>query len=130
MSRYDTSLNNHVISQQVIFRRVLPTSLVVFRWLRLTLVKALVSEQGENIRDYARYLQVRVQTWRELKYDYASQRPNGDQSGKLKKLEVEKGLLREVEGISRLVGVLLKCKVAAPPPHIKQFGLPCISCSD
>jgi phosphatidylinositol-binding clathrin assembly protein len=70
-----------------------------------------VSEQGDNIRDYARYLQVRVQSWRELKYDYASQRPNGEQVGRLKKLTVEKGLLREVEGISKLVGGLLKCKV-------------------
>ena len=70
-----------------------------------------MSEQGENIRDYARYLQVRVQAWRELKYDYASPRPNGEQLGRLKKLGVEKGLLREVEGVSRLVGALLKCKV-------------------
>ena len=70
-----------------------------------------MSEQGENIRDYARYLQTRVQAWKELKYDYASQRPNGEQIGRLKKLGVEKGLLREVEGVSRLVGVLLKCKV-------------------
>jgi phosphatidylinositol-binding clathrin assembly protein len=76
-----------------------------------------VSEQGENIRDYARYLQVRVQTWRELKFDYASQRPNNDQMGRLKKLSVEKGLLREVEGVSRLVGALLKCKV----PLISTF---------
>jgi phosphatidylinositol-binding clathrin assembly protein len=70
-----------------------------------------VSEQGENIRDYARYLQVRVQTWRELKFDFASQNPGGDQVGRLKKLSVDKGLLREVEGVSRLVGALLKCKV-------------------
>jgi len=73
-----------------------------------------VSEQGENIRDYSRYLQTRVQGWRELKYDYPSQRPNGEQMGRLKKLSVEKGLLREVEGVSRLVGVLLKCKVINP----------------
>ena len=72
---------------------------------------ALVSEQGENIRDYSRYLQVRVQAWRELKFDFASQNSNGDQNGRLKKLDVEKGLLREVEGVSRLVGALLKCKV-------------------
>lgn len=71
----------------------------------------VVSEQGENIRDYARYLQVRVQTWRELKFDFASQNPGGDQVGRLKKLSVDKGLLREVEGVSRLVGALLKCKV-------------------
>lgn len=70
-----------------------------------------MSEQGENIRDYARYLQVRVQAWRELKCDYASLRPIGEQTGRLKKLEVEKGLLREVEGVSRVVGALLKCKV-------------------
>jgi hypothetical protein len=31
--------------------------------------------------------------------------------GRLKKLEVEKGLLREVEGVSRLIGAVLKCKV-------------------
>jgi len=71
----------------------------------------LVSEQGENIHDYARYLQVRTQAWRELKYDYAAQRPGPDQAGRLKKLSVEKGLLREVEGVSRLTGALLKCKV-------------------
>ena len=34
--------------------------------------------------------------------------------GRLKKLGVEKGLLREVEGVSRLVGALLKCKVLHP----------------
>ena len=72
---------------------------------------ALVSEQGENIRDYARYLQLRVQAWRELKSDYASQRPNGGHLGRLKTLKVEKGLLRESEGVSRLVAALLKCKV-------------------
>jgi len=71
----------------------------------------VVSEQGENIHDYARYLQVRVQAWRELKYDYSTQRPGPDQAGRLKKLSVEKGLLREVEGVSRLTGALLKCKV-------------------
>jgi hypothetical protein len=70
-----------------------------------------VSEQGENIRDYARYLQVRVQAWRELHFDYATQNPSGEQLGRLKKLAVAKGLLREVEGVLRLVGALLKCKV-------------------
>jgi hypothetical protein len=77
-----------------------------------------VSEQGENIRDYARYLSVRVQSWRELKFDYASQRLAGDQQGRLKKLSVEKGLLREVEGVSRLTGALLKCKVCFVHPKI------------
>jgi hypothetical protein len=77
-----------------------------------------VLEQGGNIRDYGRYLQVRVQAWRELKHDYASQRPNGDQIGRLKKLDVEKGLLREVEGVSRLVGAVLKCKVVPPGPSL------------
>jgi len=84
-----------------------------------------VSEQGENIRDYSRYLQVRVQAWRELKYDYASQRPNGEQMGRLKKLEVEKGLLREVEGVSRLIGAVLKCKVislSVPGPCLGDSG--------
>ena len=56
-------------------------------------------------------MSVRVQSWRELKFDYASQRLSGDQQGRLKKLSVEKGLLREVEGVSRLTGALLKCKV-------------------
>ena len=87
-------------------------TLLIFWRVRFNLLLiALVSEQGENIRDYARYLQVRVQAWRELKYDYASQRPSAEQAGRLKKLSVEKGLLREVEGLSRLTGALLKCKV-------------------
>jgi len=30
---------------------------------------------------------------------------------------VEKGLLREVEGVSRLTGALLKCKVYSSPRH-------------
>lgn len=72
-----------------------------------------MSEQGENIRDYARYLQVRVQSWRELKYDYAALRAGGEQVGRLKKLGVEKGLLREVEGVLRLTSALLKCKVSS-----------------
>jgi hypothetical protein len=84
---------------------------MVYAFLCGKVLIVLVSEQGENIRDYARYLQVRVQTWRELKFDFASQNPGGDQVGRLKKLSVDKGLLREVEGVSRLVGALLKCKV-------------------
>ena len=52
-----------------------------------------------------------MQAWRELKYDYASQRPGGGQVGRLKTLSVEKGLLRECEGVLRLAGALLKCKV-------------------
>jgi len=52
-----------------------------------------------------------------LKFDYASQRPNVDQQGRLKKLSVEKGLLREVEGVSRLTGALLKCKVYSSPRY-------------
>ena len=86
-----------------------------------------MSEQGENIRDYARYLQVRVQSWRELKYDFASQNPGGEQAGRLKKLSVEKGLLREVEGVSRLVGALLKCKVCGCEGTLTKFFMGDIS---
>lgn len=60
-----------------------------------------------------------------MKYDYASQRPNGEQMGRLKKLEVEKGLLREVEGVSRLIGAVLKCKVislSVPGPCLGDSG--------
>lgn len=49
-----------------------------------------------------------------MKYDYASQRPGGGQIGRLKTLSVEKGLLRECEGVLRLAGALLKCKVTVP----------------
>jgi len=45
--------------------------------------------------------------------------------GRLKKLEVEKGLLREVEGVSRLIGAVLKCKVisfSVPGPCFGDTG--------
>jgi hypothetical protein len=45
--------------------------------------------------------------------------------GRLKKLEVEKGLLREVEGVSRLIGAVLKCKVislSVPGPCFGDSG--------
>jgi hypothetical protein len=108
MFPFAISRNNLAISPQAIYQQV--CSRYPY-FLRQRCLIALVSEQGENIRDYARYLQVRVQAWRELKFDFASQNSNGDQNGRLKKLDVEKGLLREVEGVSRLVGALLKCKV-------------------
>jgi phosphatidylinositol-binding clathrin assembly protein len=82
-----------------------------FWYFREPVLTLLVSEQGQHIRDYARYLQVRVQAWKDLKYDYASQNPSGEQVGRLKDLKVEKGLLRETEILLRLVGALLKCKV-------------------
>jgi phosphatidylinositol-binding clathrin assembly protein len=77
-----------------------------------------VAEQGQNIRDYARYLQVRVQAWKDLKYDYASQNTGGEQAGRLKDLKVEKGLLRETETLLRLVAALLKCKVDQSSHHV------------
>ncbi|EEB06698.1 ENTH/VHS domain-containing protein [Schizosaccharomyces japonicus yFS275] len=67
-----------------------------------------LTTQGENIHNYSQYLQERVKQYSRLSCDYARQ---GDgPKAKLKGLTVERGLLRNVEGIQAQLRRLLKCE--------------------
>ncbi|CAG8551180.1 1530_t:CDS:10 [Ambispora leptoticha] len=68
-------------------------------------------EQSKNIHAYAAYLEERAGTYRELKLDFIKEHSRSDASGgRLRKLTVAKGLLREVKLLQRQLGALLKCK--------------------
>ncbi|KAL1966655.1 hypothetical protein VTN77DRAFT_4066 [Rasamsonia byssochlamydoides] len=60
--------------------------------------------QGHNIRRYYEYLVARAKAFQETKTDYVR---NGQ--GRLKRLTVEKGLLRETECVQRQIKALLRC---------------------
>ncbi|KAI5803768.1 ANTH domain-containing protein [Geopyxis carbonaria] len=60
--------------------------------------------QGRNIRNYSEYLNERARTYGEVRTDYVR---SGE--GRLRKLSVEKGLLREVECIQVQIKALLAC---------------------
>ncbi|KAL2216654.1 ENTH domain protein [Thermoascus aurantiacus ATCC 26904] len=65
-----------------------------------------VQTQGQNIRRYSEYLTARAKAYAETKTDYVRSGP-----GRLKKLTVEKGLLREVEIVQKQIRALLRCNL-------------------
>ncbi|KAJ3146929.1 hypothetical protein HDU89_005959 [Geranomyces variabilis] len=68
---------------------------------------ALGQEQSKNLRAYALYLEEKVMTYREIKTDFVRTKP--DMIARLRSLEVEKGLLKEVELLQRQINALLGC---------------------
>ncbi|KAI5818096.1 ANTH domain-containing protein [Pyronema omphalodes] len=60
--------------------------------------------QGRNLRHYAHYIHVRAEAFGAVKTDYVR-----DNQGRLRKLSVEKGLLREVECVQAQIKAALKC---------------------
>lgn len=65
-----------------------------------------VQTQGHNIRTYNEYLLRRAIEFGSTKVDYVR---GGE--GRLKKLNIEKGLLRETESVQEQIRFLLKCEV-------------------
>ncbi|PGH28088.1 hypothetical protein AJ80_00345 [Polytolypa hystricis UAMH7299] len=71
-----------------------------------------VQVQGANIWRYAEYLIARSQAYAETKTDYV----RGGQ-GRLKRLTVAKGLLRETEIVQKQIHTLLKCDLLSDEPE-------------
>lgn len=69
-----------------------------------------MSDQGRNINDYGSYLTMRVKAFANVKLDYVKAKADPEGQGRLRKLTVEKGLLRETEMVQNLIGPLIKCK--------------------
>jgi phosphatidylinositol-binding clathrin assembly protein len=65
-----------------------------------------VQTQGHNIKTYSEYLLVRAKEYGSTRVDYVR---GGE--GRLKKLSIEKGLLRETESVQEQIRFLLKCEV-------------------
>ncbi|KAI9650541.1 hypothetical protein NHQ30_000558 [Ciborinia camelliae] len=65
-----------------------------------------VQTQGRNIRHYTNYLTERARAFRDTKCDFVR-----GAEGRLEKLSVEKGLLRETEAVQHQITSLLKCDV-------------------
>lgn len=65
--------------------------------------------QGHNIRRYSEYLTARAKAYADTQTDYVR---NGQ--GRLKRLTVEKGLLRETEIVQKQIKALLRCDVGDP----------------
>ncbi|PSN70158.1 ANTH-domain-containing protein, partial [Corynespora cassiicola Philippines] len=64
-----------------------------------------VQTQGHNIRTYAEYLLTRAVEYGSTRVDYVR---GGE--GRLKRLSVDKGLLREAESVQEQIRYLLKCE--------------------
>ncbi|KAH1494461.1 hypothetical protein LV164_002106 [Aspergillus fumigatus] len=63
-----------------------------------------VQSQGHNIRRYADYLMARAKAFEATKTDYVR-----SGQGRMKRLTVEKGLLRETEIVQKQIKALLRC---------------------
>lgn len=72
----------------------------------LTCFSQPVQTQGHNIRTYAEYLLTRAVEYGSTRVDYVR---GGE--GRLKRLSVDKGLLREAESVQEQIRYLLKCEV-------------------
>ncbi|CAG8949758.1 hypothetical protein HYFRA_00004081 [Hymenoscyphus fraxineus] len=65
-----------------------------------------VQTQGRNIRHYTNYLSERARAYRDTKCDYVR-----GADGRLEKMSIDKGLLRETEVVQNQITALLKCDV-------------------
>lgn len=70
------------------------------------LIESLAQSQGRNIRRYAEYLITRARAFEATQTDYVRNGP-----GRLKRLSVEKGLLRETEYVQKQIRALLRADV-------------------
>jgi len=77
------------------------------RCTTLWLTSIVVQTQGRNIRHYSTYLMYRAKSFQKPKLDYVI-------SGRdrLRRLTVDKGLLRETESVQEQIAALLKCDVS------------------
>lgn len=71
-----------------------------------------VQTQGRNIRCYAKYLTERARAYAKTKHDFV-----GGSPGRLKKLSVDKGLLRETEILQDQIAALLQCDMFTDEPE-------------
>lgn len=71
------------------------------------LIRSAAQPQGHNIRRYAEYLITRARAFEATKTDYVR-----SGTGRLKRLGVEKGLLRETEFLQKQIRALLRCNVS------------------
>lgn len=71
-----------------------------------------VQTQGKNIRHYSNYLIQRAIAFRETKFDFVR-----GSEGRLEKLSVDKGILREAEILQHQIAALLKCDVLDNEPE-------------
>ena len=74
--------------------------------------------QGRNIRCYSTYLIERARSYGKTKHDYV-----GTASGRLKRLTVDKGLLREAESVQEMIHALVKCDVSCSVSTMVQILL-------
>ncbi|KAJ5174968.1 uncharacterized protein N7482_000845 [Penicillium canariense] len=68
--------------------------------------------QGHNIRRYAEYLITRAKAFGATQTDYVRSGP-----GRLKRLSVDKGLLRETEVVQKQIRALLRCDLLTDEPE-------------
>ncbi|RPA83423.1 ANTH-domain-containing protein [Ascobolus immersus RN42] len=66
---------------------------------------AAAQQHGGNIQRYAQYLLERARAYGEVQVDFVR-----DGEGRLRKLTVDKGLLREVENVQKQLEALLACR--------------------
>lgn len=80
-----------------------------------------VQAQGRNIRRYSDYFIARARGFADTKVDYVR---NGQ--GRLKRLTVDKGMLRETEAVQRQIKALLRCDVGWLPENVRQGFIDCV----
>lgn len=66
-----------------------------------------VQTQGLNIRRYTEYLLERVRAYRDTKTDFVK-----SGAGKMRRLTVEKGLLRQTKVVQDQIEALIRCDVS------------------
>ncbi|KAG5519614.1 hypothetical protein PMAC_001769 [Pneumocystis sp. 'macacae'] len=77
----------------------------------LFLGELAISQQSKNIQNYSLYLQQKVQSFKDTHVDYVYAKGSKTSEGRLRKLSVDKGLLREVGIVQKQIDLLLRCKL-------------------
>lgn len=73
----------------------------------------------QNIYLYTAYLEQKVIAYRHLRYDYVKN-TMGSKEGRLRRLSVKDGLLKETIVLQKQIGTLLKCNVSVCNRNINK----------
>lgn len=84
-------------------------------------VQLATASDAPNLSAYGRYLAARLKAYSNLKRDVIRDKSDRRAAGRLRSLEVDKGLLREVREVQRMIAALVESKVSrawAADPHV------------
>lgn len=125
-------LTQRAINKQVIFKSLLVLHTLLrsgsleptYSYLSASSISlSLSSSDTPNLAAYASYLGARIKSYGNLKRDVIRDKSDKRAVNRLRGLSVDKGLLREVREVQRMIASLVEAKVSANRPRLRTYDM-------